>query len=345
MNRRGLLGVVLLLGLVMLPPASVAENLVTVCSQNLARYGEKGRRQSDADREKQLNYLTGRMRRANCDVIAVQEVVGESKAEAAGLLQAFAQSLSQRTQRSFVSIVGDGRDKFIRNGFLVDHKLFKIIEVVSYGDKALPRYRALAPPNFFERAPLGIRIQLTKETAASTQLFLINNHFKSKAFSHKDPTGLSFELIRMQEAEAVRRIIEQELSPDQQRAVLIVLGDRNSGIDSASTAIIEGEYLLKDFMSESCKVEKEGTPNCKHDPSAQPLLVGLFGYRQQQFPGQFRGGSYRYRGREEYLDEIFLRSAEINRVLDAKRRVRIGTEGDYFRGSDHKLVWADLSLD
>jgi endonuclease/exonuclease/phosphatase family metal-dependent hydrolase len=342
---RLLLSVTLLFGATLcLFQTPVLAEVITVCSQNLARYGEKSKRQNDAEKQKQLGYLTGRIRKAKCDIVAVQEVVGETKLKAAENLEQVARALSERTHRSFISIVGDGRDKFIRNGYLIDQGLLNVVEVASYSDLPLPRYRKLAPPNFFERAPLGVRVEIKNSADGPKQLFLINNHFKSKAFGHKDVTGLNFELIRMQQAEAVRNLIETGLSPEQQRALLVVLGDRNSGIDSASTAIIKGEYLLQDFMSENCRVEQSGEPKCKTKGAEASTLTGLFGFREQQFPGVYRGGSYRYKGREEYLDEIFLRSSDIKRVLDKVGKVRIGTEGDYFRGSDHKLVWADLDL-
>ena len=339
-----------LTALILLLPAFAAaeelsgDDLLTVCSQNLARFGEKNKKQNDAQKAKQLSYLVGRMRNAECDVVAVQEVIGDTKLTAANNLKQIAEALSERTGRSFVAIVGDGRDKFIRNGYLIDQDLLKILEVVSYDRDALPRYRNLAPPNFFERAPFGVLLRPIKRIKGSKQIYLINNHFKSKAFAHKDPSGLEFELLRMQEAEAVREIVDKQLSKDQRDAVVVVLGDRNSGIDSASSAIIEGEYFLKDFMSENCLVEQNGHPRCVAAGAPLRILRGLFEFREQQFPGKYRGGSYRYRGHEEYLDEIFLRTSELDRVSDKHGKVRIGTEGDYFKGSDHKLVWADIGL-
>src|SRR5262249_52991665 len=100
---------------------------LTVCTQNLWNYGvpeavHKLRRPEDeitkirADLAKQEQALAERL--AGCDIIAVQELLGEGDTQARSALNRLIRVLDQRTGQRYLGRMADTRD-VIRNGFLV----------------------------------------------------------------------------------------------------------------------------------------------------------------------------------------------------------------------------------
>ena len=73
-----------------------------------------------------------------------------------------------------------------------------------------------------------------------------------------------------------------------------------------------------------------------------PSLVGLFGLRLERFPGKFPEGSHMYRGKEALLDEAFMPAEDLGLVTRSDNTLSIGYQGEYFKGSDHKLLYLEL---
>ena len=312
-----------------------------ICSQNLFRFGEIKRRRKPA---KQKQYLVKRMKKARCDIIALQEVIGESRSEALSIIAPLAESLQKATKREFAAYAAEENAGNMRNGFLVAADIGRVQSVASWHRQALPRLQVLGPPRRWHRGPLALHIALAGAKGPQ-DLLVVSMHLKSKYEHWKDPSGTSYEIERMESAEALRELSlkkAQELGP---KTTLIVLGDRNSQIFSASAHILEGQRLLGDFRSNShCSLTTELSPDCGGREKEPRRLLGLFAHQKRLCKGKCNIASYRYRRKGELIDEVYLRPKELHLVQKDDKSLRIGLEGQFFKGSDHLLLWAELDL-
>ena len=135
------------------PARAEPERRLRVCSQNLYHFGEKAVR---AREKSQLAYLTKRILRAECDIVAVQEVIGGTESEAATTLSRIAHSWEAAGAEKILSYVGTTKDKFIRNGFLVRSSVGRVVTVKSFLDAPVPSLSPLGPVLFFQRAPMAL---------------------------------------------------------------------------------------------------------------------------------------------------------------------------------------------
>jgi hypothetical protein len=151
----------------------------------------------------------------------------------------------------------------------------------------------------------------------------------------------------MEMAEGLRRVVLQKYKEDLLRdsKPIIILGDRNSHLDSASARILEDRLRLSDFMVKSgvCRLSSKGVPLCRGG-------VG----RGQRFASvlttdpELRNleGSHVYRGHGSWLDDILISTTSLRLA-----RTDISREGDYDSGviyepseaSDHALVFTRLN--
>jgi hypothetical protein len=317
---------------------------VRVCSQNLFRFGSEKFSRNKQKREKQKTFLVSRMKRAACDVIGVQEVSGESRWRAKGILQELADSLGERSGRKFSAHVGDSQDKYIRNGFIVADDLGKVVGFKSYWRESLPRIQKRGRPRSFVRGPVSLEVVLAQPRFGIERLLLFSVHLKSKSNSWKDPTKTDFEVYRMESAQAVRRIALDAFAKRPKGTMLMLMGDRNSEESSASADVLEGRYLIADFHKD-CKLREKTEVDCVSQPNHRPELVGLFEARKQSDPQRYRKGSYRYKRRDTLIDEIYVLPEKLSMFRGENASWRIGFEGDYYKGSDHLLLWAEITAD
>jgi len=118
-----------------------------------------------------------------------------------------------------------------------------------------------------------------------------------------------------------------------------VLGDRNSEPDDASAKILSGARVLDDFR-DNCRVDETLAPRCERQQQRAPQFRGLLEALSQE-QGNIVG-TYRYRGREEIIDEILIRRSDWN-VFSRNEQLMAGVQGSFRQGSDHKLVWSELN--
>ena len=320
-------------------PVAAAEDSLRICSQNIYRYGAKYRKFSNKRRQKQLGYLITRFKKANCDIIAIQELPGASYREAERILDDLAFELQRRSGEVFEAYIGKSHDRFIRNAFLVRKSLGKVEDVKQYYRVALPRLRkGYGRTNRFSRGPLGLFIL----TAKGRNLFVVTMHFKSKRGAHKDPTGTKFEALRLEMAEGLRAIVTKEMKNLPSDTVLVVLGDRNTSAGSGSSEVLEGLRRLDDFSYHGCRLDKKLKADCGQLRRHSAQLIGLFTYRKSSNPRKYRAGSYRHKKREELIDEILVREKDLALFRRSDKTLAIGFGGQFYKGSDHKLLWANL---
>lgn len=338
-----------------------------VCGENLDRFGQprhergsgdEGRSGADGRRGKrrrrdrsegQLEFLVQRMKDARCDIVAVQELYGGDKAEAEKNAATLARALSDATNREFRAFAGESEDVAIRNGFLVASDLGTVVEVKSYDDEPLLRLKSYGPVGKFQRPPIGLFLRLpgqAGERDTPISVFVLNFHFKSRSFGFKDIFHTDFETLRMEMAETTRRIFEREAQWVGKNGIAVMLGDRNNEIGSATAEILSGVKRLEDFQRQgACELDEALRPRCNIPISRPRAIVPLLELRAERGEAV---ASYRYRGKEEVIDEILVPEHQLPLLErgDGRRArgLRVGVEGDFFRGSDHRLTWAEFTL-
>ena len=101
---------------------------------------------------------------------------------------------------------------------------------------------------------------------------------------------------------------------------------------------------MADFRS-GCSV----TPNL--EPSCSPIRPAIYDriiydriiYDPAIAPRTALGSS-KFRGKEELIDEIYVSAPFFDKLKTSRTYLDYGLVGDFFKGSDHKLVWIDLPL-
>ena len=331
---------------------------LTVCTQNLENLGiYKASRSRTADlNETKYNTkviaLVKRFNDFNCDIIAVQEVVGKDYEEAFQGLKSLGAEITKKNNRRFETVLGTGQDNVSHVGFLIAKDKAELINVISFSKVELPKLNPKQKPRYFLRSPLDIQIKVKPgmmsesiEDQKPKIINLLNIHFKSKRNSKDDPTALEWETTRMEMAEGVRRIVEKThkkciSSSDQ---LLLILGDRNSDYDSASAKILEGRLKLDNFKSEGeCRLSKNGLPLCKLNSANEPELYSIL---LNDPDTKLLPGSFIYKKEGFWLDEILMTLPSLKFAW-----TKYDNAGDYDVGivsnppeaSDHSMAFVRL---
>lgn len=290
----------------------------------------------------QLQDLTKRFKHAECDVIAVQEVIGASQSLALETLGKLANAWEKALGEKILYFVGDTADEFIRSGFLVRSSVGKVAAVKNYLSEPVPTVQRLGPVLYFPRAPMALVLD-TPGLNPRRRFWILNMHQKSPVRGYKDGSGTNFELLRTEMAKGLRNIVEREEKNEKADTVFVVTGDRNSENTSASAAVLLGKMELADFTKAGgCLIRKDGSPQCKSTPKRNPEYVGLFELRQELFPEEYPGGTFKYKKHQKSIDEVSIPKRHLKLVTRENGKLSIGLEGEYFHGSDHRLVWAEF---
>ena len=326
---------------------------LTVCSQNLKMYGTfntlKARnpaytRQQHAEK---VAALVERFDAANCDVISLQEVMGEKEADAKTALDELATQLGKKDNRVFSSRVAPPAEGGMTLGFLIANDRATILNAVSYAKVELPKLAEKQRPRLFLRTPMELQISVPSRNGQELKtISIVNFHFKSKRGATSDPTGLEWETYRMEMAEGLRRIIDHRhkqafASSD---SLLLVMGDRNGNYDVASARILDGSLVLQEFRAKgACRLSKRGVPICKIGTSLPQRLFSVFARNQRvhSLPGTFS-----YEGEYSWLDDILMPAESLPFAWKSPY-----VEGEYDSGvvyapknaSDHALVYVKLN--
>ena len=324
---------------------------LTICTQNLNNFGllrEVKKRvpyiqPKDLGRKKKA--LIDRIAVVGCDIVAVQEVLSVGEREAAMVLSQFARELSFKTRRLFRSTVGPSNDKRLFLGFLYSSEKISLAKTESFRGEVLPRISDYGPNTRFSRGPFMAEFRRREEERAEERLRIVNFHFKSKSTKGGyDRTGYSFETKRIMMAEGLRQIamkLDRE-EDDENTITTVVLGDRNSEPFSASGEILTGKLKISQFRSqekESCKLSKSTRPLCTFSYSGSaPKLRSVFEDKRMPI------GSYRYRGKDELIDDILLPAEDLNKVARIDGVSYSGISFDHKDASDHGMPWVVVRL-
>jgi len=323
----------------------------TVCSQNLKNYGplnivkSRVKDATPASLAAQEKALVSRFMGAQCDVIAVQEIVGKTDSEALTSLNQLASALTSASGREFTTVIASTGDGFIRNGMLLAKDRTTLLQAITYQNVELPKLMAQQKPRFFERPPLEVQIEarLANETKLIT---FVVYHLKSRANAKGDATALSWETYRMEMAEALRSIVLNRHKESFQtgNSLLFVLGDRNANFDLATAKILEGQVTLNDFRVDGpCRLSKRGVPICKIDTTKKEQK--LFSVLTLDPETKLLPGTFVYKQEFSWLDDISVPAPAL-----AFARAEDANEGNYDsfvvrtfdKASDHALVGVRL---
>ena len=322
---------------------------VTICSQNLERYGSprifarNNPGKKSGFYEAKLGALLARFVTAQCDVIAVQEVLGKDRREAQESIDTLAGALSVRASRTFRGFVGESNDNFIRVGFLVGTDRLAVLGAEAFPNEELPRLLKRERPQFFLRIPFEISLK------GARPFKIVTFHFKSKSGGTKDPAGYMWETTRMKSAEKLREMLRarEKDSFDAGTVPLFVLGDRNSDEGSASQEILAGRLQLSQFQGPDpvCGLAKSEEPVCTGNPRNAPILNSVVAADPDA--RRLHKGTHYYRKKASWLDDILVPRGTLPLVLEDASRA-----GDYESGvidspkeaSDHALVYVRAVL-
>ena len=219
---------------------------LTICSQNLKLFGtyetvkSRAPNTTKGEHELKTEELVKRFVSARCDVIAMQEVMGEKEADAKAALDELAAQIRRVTNRSFISRVAPVAEGTMTLGYLIAQDRATVVSALSYAKIELPIIGEKERPRVFQRTPMELQLTVASRDGGEPRtVSIVNFHFKSKRGGASDPTGLEFETYRMEMAEALRRIVESrhQQSFASGESILVILGDRNGKFDVASARI------------------------------------------------------------------------------------------------------------
>ncbi len=338
------------------PVAASEEESLVFCSLNADNLGatkkstrKKSKRSRNSEKKK-LEHLARRISQAKCDIVAVQEVYGPSAVEAARNLRKLELIVEEHSAeefggKKFKSFTGETLDRRIRNGFLVaEQDGLEVIEKFNFAKRPLPRDLLFSRLGYFSRGPFGLLFEVALPSGETQQILALSIHLKSKSGAFKDPTQTKFERLRVQMAQGVREIVSKELSQRFPEALVVIAGDLNSERSDAASKVLEGSRSLSEFSKGQCRIDTELEASCSKQSEMPPKLTRLFAAELEAWPEQIGKGSYKYKGRHYLIDEIIVspRAAPLFRESDGS--YDLGFEGKFYRGSDHKLLWARMAL-
>lgn len=328
---------------------------LVLCSQNLNNFGDEKsylRRVKGATMSSykyKLRDLIARFYRAQCDIIAVQEVLGRTEEKGLESLAILAKALKEVSNREFDYLTGETNDKLLRQGFLVAKDRATVLNKISYARVDLPQLSKEQKPHFFSRGPLEVQFSIRPRTKHGKKrlVTVVNIHFKSQSSrSGTDPSGLAFETLRMEMAEAVRRVVYDRHRVEFERGsnILAIVGDRNSNFDVASAKILEGTLHLSDFQgSGPCRLSMRGVPLCQVGAKKPGLLFSLLLGDPQ---AKLSPGTLRFRDSYSWVDDILVSAHTLPLAWErpyAEGDYSVGVLNDYEEASDHALVWAKFN--
>ena len=355
-------------------PAGAAD--VTVCTENLFNYGIPEDVQRIRYPERTLQQVRGRIlrqekalvtRMAACDIVAVQEVVGDEQQRALSALDRLGRLLSQSTGRRYSAFVADSSD-VIRNGFLLrsDGDLSEAQFDGAHTSDPLPRIPRFGEVHW-KRGPAELVVELRQEElrqeagsprgsdaprkgrrggdapkSSAVTLRVISAHLKSKREAGSpDPKHEKWERIRVVEASGLLGLATRQMQ-EQPEELLLVAGDMNNDRGSPTQEALSGEIDPASLLSPRDCIDEEARLACDL-PRRAPHLINLL----DRAPDLRGKGSYRFNRHEELIDVIFAspQTARIARKPGgAAEDYDVGLIGRFGSGSDHLLARVTLHL-
>ena len=326
---------------------------LTICSQNLENFGsyeDSKKRIANLTKEAyilKVKALVKRFSYNKCDVIAFQELLGRDN-NAKESIKSLGTLLANTTGRTYNYYLSRSNDKSARLGFFVAKDRAEVLDTVSYYRVELPKLIKNEKPRFFTRGPFEIQLKVkARGKDEYKKINIITFHFKSKSGSNKDASKTEWEILRMQQAEALRSIVENRYknSLNDGEQILILLGDRNANYDSASSQILKGSHTLDMFSGKApCRLSKRGVPLCQTGIARPPMFVSVLTDDPETSKLH---GTFIYQNIYSWLDDILVAVPSLPFTWE-----NYAIEGNYDSGisdvypdaSDHSLSYVKINF-
>lgn len=332
-----------------------------VCTQNLWNYGlaadvrrlrrpEASLASVKARLERQERALVERL--GGCDVIAVQELVGDDDARARTALERLGRLLEERTGHPYAVRTADTRD-VIRNGFLFreDAAFAEAGFEGRHTKDTLPAVRGF-PRAHWDRGPAELVLDLRprRRIAAAGgakgrdrygRIRVITAHLKSKSERGRsvDPNGEKWERVRVVQARALLDLARRRRD-ERPGELILVAGDLNNDRGKATRAVLAGVVDPVSLLDPRDCIDPSGGIACDL-PLRSPDLIDLAG-----LDPDLRGrGSYRFSGKEELIDGVFATSDAARAARESRAHADdydVELIGRFGEGSDHRMLRATL---
>lgn len=318
-------------------------NKLTICSLNLYRLGEKGFKNESPEFLSQRKYLADRIIDEDCDIIALQELVGKKKSKSAAVLHNLINYIHSKSEhRLYKFLLGESNDSWNRNAFIYDSEFLNYKNFKSWNKQTLIKDDIRSSPWSHTRGPISVFFNFKKNKFnIKEDILVVNYHLKSKASGWKDPLGTKFEYQRMLSANGIRDIIKSETNNVPVMPIVVLLGDRNSSNSGASSEVLSGRLNAVDFFRKgTCKISPEGSALCPPETFRTPDMIPVLQNKEIELGRKI--GTYRIGRRLEILDEIYLSSNYYELVLGPRGEIRSKTVGEFKKGSDHLLSLVEL---
>ena len=254
---------------------------VRICSLNLNNFGLKSevkrvlKNKRRPKLKKTFRSVLEAIPKANCDVVAVQAIIGKTIVKAKEGLALLSAKLSEDTAYQWKEYVGSSNSKIAYNGFLVNSDKLDVQGTITHTDKLLPRFEEYNEKKFV-RGPFEIRLRVKGKghKTADKNLILVNMHLQ-KGLLLREPEP---EALPMQMAEGIRQLFSliRKQVADSKSTIFVVLGDRSSPRNSPSNYILNGSLQLADFgVNRLCKFGEQGIL-CEGKPNRPRELFSVF---------------------------------------------------------------------
>lgn len=223
------------------------------------------------------------IKKAACDVVALQGIVGLKRPNAEKGLQVLRKAVEKETARSWTALLGESRSVMSFVGFLVPADAsFSVLEHKSYRDLVLPAVESFERVRFpVAPVELSLRVPGNGRKAART-VEVVN--FQMSSFDLSDTVTIK---DKLQQAEGIRRLFLGK-RPSRNRKIFrdspitVVVGETGYNHGDPLRRVLEGRLELADFDPTEgvCKIEiKEGGGEeivCQGGFKNGAELIGLF---------------------------------------------------------------------
>ncbi len=263
------------------------ERELRMCSVNVANYGEFKdvkrilQKISKFKLQKLEQSLVQAITEVNCDIVALQGIIGRNRATAETALEKLSKKISKK-EATYRSYLLESGHKYARQGFLVRSEV-EVVRTWAFTDTLLPRFEVFERTKF-PRAPSAIWLkvkkkggELNKEGGAETkEVVFLTMQLQDDLILRKAET----EVMKMQLAEGIRQLVETQANDNPQQ-IWVIAGDRVGLRTSPSAQILTGRLRLAEFKSEGkCRrldnvSPGESTYECGEGAHYPASLVGL----------------------------------------------------------------------
>lgn len=302
---------------------AIKESALTFCSQNLFNFSSKDSKISQSSQGLDLSL---RFESQLCDLVALQEVIGNDKKSATQTMEKLLRFIN-KNGRKYQYIISNGSDPRITLGYLYDSSKFELVDSEELSGE-MPKLNLVSRGRRYIRNPLMIKLR--SSLYGKGYFYVLNFHFKSKFDGWKDHTKTNFELSRMQMAEGIRQFFSQKLKKSDASDIFIMMGDRNTDQYAVSSKLLSGELLMSDFRDKNgCKIANNLSADCKVYPKNLKIFHPLLESENQK-----SNYTYRFKKKKELIDEIYLDVNSRNKHL-----YEYGVEHSYPNASDHSMIY------